>query len=650
VTAPELTARRLLLSPLRGRGRELRQLVAWSVVQAIPAFLSGRLVAEALDRGFLAGRVDVGFAWLGLLGVSAIVGAWATRETFLRLAGIAEPFRDDLARLTVRGTLRRSTATGAAGDTAGVARLTQQVEIARDALAAILLVGQNFVVVTGAALLGLLTLMPEMLALVVPPFVFGLVVFLAALRHMAARQRDSIMAEEHIAERTTAIASGMRDVVACGAETQAESIVGEHIDAQADATRALARLTAVRVVAVAVGGLLPVVLILLAGSWLVKNGATAGMILGALTYVLRGMQPALQTFVDAISGPGLWLTVTLRRIVEASGPPLSDADPGEPPSASLAPPHHGVRLDGVTFAYSTFAQPVIGDLDLAVQHGEHLVVVGPSGVGKSTLANLIAGVLEPQAGEVSLGGVPLRRLHPDVIAAHRALIPQEAYVFAGTVWENLCYLDPDARRSDVERTVAVLGMRALVERLGGYDAELVPAALSAGERQLITLARAYASQAWLVVLDEASCHLDPAAEAVVEQAFARRPGTLIVIAHRISSALRAQRILVLDGAEPLHGTHDDLLQRSALYRDLVGQWDSDAASPGLAAARLPQPAARSLEPTGDGRELHAVARVVALAQPLDAVLDRVTAEAHLDPDLLVGQPERHEVQQRQVGG
>jgi ATP-binding cassette subfamily C protein len=589
VTAPEPKGLRLLLSPLRGRGRDLRLLVGWSAVQALPAFLSGRLVATALDHGFLAGRVGHGFAWLSVLGVSALIGAYATRETFLHLAAIVEPFRDDLARLTVDGSLRRSTAAGAAGDTAGVARLTQQVEIARDASASILLVAQNFVVVTGGALLGLLTLMPEILVLVVPPFVAGLVIFLAALRHMAARQRDSIMAEERMAERTSAVTSGVRDVVACGAETRAEAMVGEHIDAQAQATRALARLTAVRIVAVAVGGLLPVVLILLAGPWLVAQGATAGTILGALTYVLRGMQPALQTFVDGISGPGLWFSVTLRRIVEASRAPLSDADPGAAPSASLAPPHHGVRLSGVTFAYGSFAEPVIRDLDLAVPHGEHLVVVGPSGVGKSTLANVIAGVLQPQAGEVTLGGVPLRQLHPDTLAQHRALIPQEAYLFAGSVYENLCYLDPEAQRSDVDRAVRALGMRPLLERLGGYDAELDPSALSTGERQLITLVRAYVSRAWLVILDEASCHLDPATEAVVERAFAQRPGTLIIIAHRVSSALRAQRILVLDGTELLHGTHDELLAQSALYRDLVGHWESgavDADSPEGGRSRL----------------------------------------------------------------
>ena len=585
---PELTARQLLLSALRSRGADLRRLAAWSMLQAIPAFLSGRLIAEAIDDGFLAGRTGRGFAWLGLLGVSAVIGAFATRQTFLRLARIVEPFRDELATLTVTGALRHSTAAGAAGDTAGVARLTQQVEIVRDAFAAILLVGQNFVVVTLGALLGLLTLMPEMVALVLPPLIAGVAMFLLALSRLAASRRDSILAEEHISEGMAALAGDIRDVMACGAEDGAEAMVGAHIDEQADATRALARLTAVRIVAVVVGGLLPVVLILVAGPWLVTRGATAGMILGALTYVQLGVQPALQRFVDVVNGPGLWLVVTLRRIVEASSDQRPGANERAPESSAplgassalmssrawLSPLHHDVQLSGVTFAYGLFAEPVIRDLDLAVAHGEHLAVVGPSGAGKSTLANVVAGVLQPQEGEVLLGGVPLRQLDPALLPRQRVLIPQEAYVFAGSLYENLTYLHEDADRVQIDQAVDLLGMRAIVERLGGYDAELDPASLSAGERQLVTLVRAYVSPAWLVILDEASCHLDPAAEAVVEQAFARRPGTLIVIAHRISSALRAQRILVLDGTEVLHGTHEDLLERSALYRDLVGHWRS----------------------------------------------------------------------------
>jgi len=112
-----------------------------------------------------------------------------------------------------------------------------------------------------------------------------------------------------------------------------------------------------------------------------------------------------------------------------------------------------------------------------------------------------------------------------------------------------------------------------VERLGGYGADVDASTLSAGEQQLVTLVRAYLSPAPLAILDEAACHLDPMAEGQVEEAFARRQGSLIVIAHRISSALRAQRLLVMDGPHVLVGTHEELLARSSLYRDLVGHWD-----------------------------------------------------------------------------
>jgi ABC-type multidrug transport system fused ATPase/permease subunit len=293
------------------------------------------------------------------------------------------------------------------------------------------------------------------------------------------------------------------------------------------------------------------------------------VILGALTYVVQGVQPALLTLVRELGSTGLWLIVTLRRIVEAADVPATAEESGQ---EWPLPQQHGVRLNGVAFAYGPFAEPVIRDLDLAIPEEEHLAVVGPSGVGKSTLAGLIAGMLEPQSGDVRIGGLPLRRLDHRTLARHRVLIPQEAYVFAGTLRANLAYLADDLTPAAMERAADALGMRALVERLGGYDAEIDPGMLSAGERQLVTLARAFVSSARLVILDEATCHLDPEGEARVERAFARRPGTVIVIAHRISSALRARRILVLDGTHVLLGTHDELLTRSALYRDLVGHW------------------------------------------------------------------------------
>jgi ATP-binding cassette subfamily C protein len=228
----------------------------------------------------------------------------------------------------------------------------------------------------------------------------------------------------------------------------------------------------------------------------------------------------------------------------------------------------------VSFAYGPDAAPVIDGLSLTVPDGDHLAVVGPSGIGKSTLSLLATGLLEPGQGTVSLGGVPATEADPSV----RALIPQEAYVFDGTLRENLCYLRPDASDHALGQAVSAVGAGKLAARLGGFEAVVDPSALSAGERQLVALARAYLSPARLVILDEATCHLDAAAEERAEHAFADRPGALIVIAHRMTSARRADRILVLDGTRAWLGGHEDLLADCDLYRELHGHWSAASVS------------------------------------------------------------------------
>jgi len=559
----------VLASSLRGRRRDLVGLAVWAAIEALPAYLSGRLIAMATDRGFLARRPGTGFAWLALLAVAVVVGAWASRQVFRRLAAVVEPFRDELVALAVAGTLRRSAVSGVAGDAAGVARLTRHVEIVREAYAGVLMAVQGFVVTAAGALLGLFSLAPAVLVLVLPPLVVGLGVFVGALGGMAQRQRASILADEGIATEASALSGGFRDIAAAGGESVAAAAVEREIDAQAAATRELARFTAVRTLGLAVGGLLPVVLILMAGPRLVRHGATTGVILGALTYVLQGVYPALQTLMRELGRTGLWLLVALGRIVEAAAPEEADQAPDLPDARLDA---CDIRLRNVTFRYGPWAEPVIDGLDLDLPEREHLAVIGPSGVGKSTLAGVIAGLLEPEEGEVTLGGLPLRELGPRTLSRRRVLIPQEAYVFAGTLGENLTYLSTGVKPERIDEAVDLLGARTLVERLGGYEADVEASTLSAGERQLITLVRAYLSPAPLAILDEAACHLDPMAEAQVEEAFARRQGSLIVIAHRISSALRARRLLVMDGPHVLVGTHEELLARSSLYRDLVGHW------------------------------------------------------------------------------
>ncbi|MEU6470681.1 ABC transporter ATP-binding protein [Streptomyces massasporeus] len=563
----------LLVAPLRARPGRLLALVLWSLVEAVPALLAGQLVARAVDLGFAAGRPLTGLAWLALMGLGVFAGAWATRQAYPLLAAVVEPFRDDLVRTVAEGSLRRAVAGGPV-DASGVSRLTLQVEMVREAYAGVLMVVRGFLLTVGGALLGMVFLAPLILLLVLPPLLAGLGLFLVLLRRMAGAQRDAIVADERVAEAAGAASAAGRDIVACGAEDGVRADLVAHVDAQAAAARRLAALMPARVLCLAVAGWLPLLLLLVAAPGLRAGGLSAGAVLGAATYVTGGLQPAVRSLIQGLGGSGLRLVVALRRIHEAHPQPRPAASQGPPASPPTTDPSsaYSVELTAVTFAYGPQADPVFRDLDLTLPEGGHLAVVGPSGIGKSTLAGLIGGTLEPGTGLVRLGGRPPAALHPADLSALRVLVPQEAYVFSGALVENLRYLRPDASDEDVATAVDTVGAGPLVARLGGIGAVIDPAALSSGERQQIALVRAYLSPAPVVLLDEATCHLDPAAEARAEEAFARRPGTLLVIAHRISSALRARQVLVLDGDRVVSGTHGEVLERSELYRDLVGHW------------------------------------------------------------------------------
>lgn len=572
--------RRVVKEALLREPSRLVRLAAWSVAEALPALSGGYAVARAVDDGFAAGRPAAGLAWLGVLAAAWAVAAVAARQVLLLIAGIVEPFRDELLRRVVTGALRA----GRGGDSAAVARMNHQVELARDAFGAIITVVRSFLFTVVSVAVGLTTLAPRITPLVLPPVALGLVLFLLSLPSLARRQREFIVADERTAAAVADIAAGLRDVTACGGEARVAEIAGREVSRQARAARALARVTASRMLALAVGAWLPVVLLLAGAPWLVGQGITGGVILGALTYVMQSLAPALSGLVQGLGVSGVRLAVTLERILRAPGPPVSHGDV-EPENARLV-------LRGVRFAYGPDAEPVIDGLDLDVPEGDHLAVVGPSGIGKSTLTALVAGLLTPAEGEVLLGGVPAARVRP----RDRALIPQEAYVFPGTLAENLTYLAPDAPPDKVDEAVAAFGLTELARRCGGGP--LDPAELSAGERQLVALARTYLSPARLVVLDESTCHLDPAAEARAESAFAARGGTLIVVAHRISSALRARRVLVMDGTRVLLGTHEEMVAASPLYADLVGHWEGAGLPAGavaqdadVAAGPRPQPAA-----------------------------------------------------------
>jgi ATP-binding cassette subfamily C protein len=540
------------------RRRPALLLAAWSVPEILPTACYGLAVAHATDA-FLAGQTGKGLAWLGGLVAAALLGALGARRVYRLLGELVEPLRDELVRKVVAGALRNARADGA------LARLNRQVEIVRDTFAGLILVVRSFAVTVVGVVTGLLSLSPLIAALVLPPFLLGFLASLGVLGLAAARVRASLRADEELATSTGMAFAGVRDLTASGGEEFAAGLVGGPIEAQAAAERSLARVAALRKLCFAIGGWLPLVILLAAAPWLIGRGVSTGTLLGGMTYVLLGLQPALNTVMSALGDSGLRYVVTLGRILDTSELPEYEPE-GQPPRG------HDVRLQQVSFAYGPHAEPVLRNLELVVPEGDHLAVVGPSGIGKSTLAGLICGLLRPTEGTVLLGGVPPSTLPASDLAGSRVVIPQEAYVFTGTIRDNLTYLNQDATTAQLDKAIEAVGASRLVRRLGGPAAMIRPSQLSAGERQLLALARAYLSPAPLAVLDEATCYLDPEAERVAEEAFAAREGSLIVIAHRVSSALRARRILVLDGSHAILGTHQTLLTESALYAELVGHW------------------------------------------------------------------------------
>ncbi|MGW3865185.1 ATP-binding cassette domain-containing protein [Streptomyces sp. NPDC005047] len=562
----------------------LARLGLWSLVESAQAFLVGFAVAHAVDEGFLAGDTRRGLLWLAAALVAVLSGAPVVRGVFAQLAGLTEPLRDGLVRRAVDRSMALAALGGPGGtDRAAVSRLTNQVEIARDSFAGLVLTLRSFVFTAAGALIGLLSLHPALLVVVLPPLAVGLALFLATLRPMAAAQRRALAADEALGDHATRSRAALRDLTACGTGPETERRGAELVAEAAATARVLARWAAVRTTALGVAGNLPVLALLVAVPWLRGRGVTAGALLGAFTYLVQSLLPALHTLMTALGAAGARLLVVLDRILgpapvpepaPASPAPARAPAPGGPqePGARPAP---AVELRSVTLSYGVRAEPVLDSLDLQVARGEHLAVVGPSGIGKSTLTRLVAGTLAPSGGEVRVAGRAVTGRAGAELAALRTLVPQEAYVFTGTVGDNLAYLRPDADRADLDAAVRELGLRPLVERLGGLDGPLRPAELTHAERQLVALARAYLSPAPLLLLDEATCHLDPAAEAHAEEALARRPGTLVVVAHRLSSAVRADRVLVLDGVAAVCGTHEEVLDRSPLYRDLTGHWHGE---------------------------------------------------------------------------
>jgi ATP-binding cassette subfamily B protein len=234
-----------------------------------------------------------------------------------------------------------------------------------------------------------------------------------------------------------------------------------------------------------------------------------------------------------------------------------------------------VTLEGVRFAYPNTDAAVLRDIDLDVQPGEVIALVGRSGAGKTTLCNLVARFYDPTEGVVRLDGIDLRDIEVEGYRRLLGIVEQDVFLFDGTIAENIAYADRRATRAEVERAARVANANEFIEALAdGYETVIGERGvrLSGGQRQRLAIARAVLADPTIFILDEATSNLDTESEQAIQRGLSAlmRGRTTFVIAHRLSTILGADRILVLnDGAVVEQGTHAELLARGGLYRDMV---------------------------------------------------------------------------------
>jgi ATP-binding cassette subfamily C protein len=256
-----------------------------------------------------------------------------------------------------------------------------------------------------------------------------------------------------------------------------------------------------------------------------------------------------------------------------------DVDPeyderGRPESAAGPPRLRGrVELRGVSFGYSRVAAPLIQDFHLAIDPGQRVALVGGSGSGKSTVANLICGLYQPWDGEVLVDGVPRRELPRRVLANSLSMVDQDILFFAGSVRDNLTLWDPSVPQARLEQACRDAEIHDVVLSLpGGYDAELLEGAanLSGGQRQRLEIARALVNQPTILVLDEATSALDADTEFRIDRNLRRRGCSTLVVAHRLSTIRDSEEIIVLrQGEVAQRGRHEDLWETEGEYRRLI---------------------------------------------------------------------------------
>jgi ATP-binding cassette, subfamily B, bacterial len=566
---------RPMLRPYRGR---IALAILLVIGQASCLLAGPALVRHGIDEGLRAhdaGALNLS-AFLYL--IAAIAGLFLGRAVIKMVARVGETFLRDLRSRVFRHLMslgmdffeREKTGTLVARMTSDMDALQELVQMG------LVMFIQNGLLFVGAVLV--IFLMSWQLAVctlvVVPPVV------IASRWFRRASNKAYLLVRDRIGQNLSTLQEGLagiRVVQAFGRERSFTRRFQETNEAQYDANIETVRISAKYFPIVEFAGVAGIALIVgIGGAFVSAEIVTIGTVAAFVLYLNNLFEPIqqLSQLYNTVQQAG----AALQKLFE-----LLDERPsiGERPGAVDLPAEGSLEVDHVSFGYA--GHDVLHDVTLHVPLGERLALVGPTGAGKSTLAKLIARFYDPREGTVEYADVDLRDATLGSLRRRIVVVPQEGYLFAGTVRDNVLIGRADATDDEIRAAIAALGLQDRFNAFpDGLDTEVRErgSRLSAGERQLVSLVRAALADPALLVLDEATSSLDPGTERAVERALGHltEGRTVVVVAHRLSTAERADRIAVVDDGRVAElGTHDELIAREGRYASLYATWDSRAA-------------------------------------------------------------------------
>jgi ATP-binding cassette subfamily B protein len=368
--------------------------------------------------------------------------------------------------------------------------------------------------------------------------------------------------------------TGIRAVKAFRAEGRNAREFGGHVEDYREANAKAIGVFGVFDPSLVIIGNITVAAVLLVGGFRVADGTLAiGALLAALLYTRRFFDPMeeMAQFYNSYQSAA----AALEKISGVLDEEPSVPDPAHP--VDLWTARGGLDFDDVRFGYRD-DRLVLPDFELHIPAGQTVALVGSTGAGKSTLAKLVARFYDPTAGTVRLDGIDLRQLHPKDLRRAIVMVTQEAYLFSGTVAENIALGRPDATREQIVGAARAIGADAFIQALpDGYDTDVNKRGgrLSAGQRQLLSFARAFIADPAVLILDEATASLDIPGERAVQDGLTTllADRTAIVIAHRLSTVAIADRVLVMEHGRIVEdGTPEELIGGTGRFAKLHAAW------------------------------------------------------------------------------